>query len=810
VYEHDDNRASMESPQNKLVRFERDISLSEPRGYPHSEDGTAGRAPESEFHISFVDYWAVLVKRVWIVLGALLTVLILTGINTWKQTPIYRASLKLQIDTEQPNFLPFRDNALPDFTYISTEEFLKTQFEALASRTLATRVIRAMNLEKDPRFLGARQPDLTDMAVQWIRKSIYSWMPAQAAPAIPRQAATKDPVISPLAAAFVGGITVSPIKDSRVVVVSFDSLDPSLAAEALNTLATEYVKMNLETKYNASEMARTFLDEQLVKLQNQVKTADEEMTKFGQEHNIFTLSEKENVILKKFSDLNTALTEAQNERMQKESVWKTVRQTDPGQFPDRLRDEDIRKQEANIGQLQQQQAAKRAIYKPEWPELKQIANQLAVAEKQLAAAKETKLKEVETSYYTAVQKEKLLSDALANQRTEANKLNQDSITYGILKRKADSSKQILDTMLQRKEEAGVSAGLKSSNIHVVDPAEPPSSPYLPNKTANMLKALAAGLLLGVILAFFFEHIDTHLDKSIKTPDDIDRFVKLPFLGLIPSLPETVASSGRKLLPLTVKKLKGTNGHSNHGKPPDPSTVELVTHHSGKSLISEAYRDLRTSILLSASADRSPRVLLVTSSLKGEGKSTTSVNLAITLAQANERVLLMDCDMRNPSIHRIIGLPNTNGLSNFLSGTSMDSAPLIQPTQVPNLFVFSAGRVPPNPSELIGSTRMKKCIMALSEHFDRVLIDSPPVLAVTDARILATIVDGVVLVIKGGETNKEAVMRARRLLRDVHARILGTMLNNVNFHSAGSYYYSKYYYGSGSYSSSESTESHKVQ
>jgi polysaccharide biosynthesis transport protein len=814
----------MESPQGKLIRVDKHAGIQEVDAYYMSEPVPLAQEPDAQTQAHLFDYWSFLVKRCWIVVTALLAVLILTGVNTWQQTPIYRASLKLQIDVEQPNILPFKDYASPDFTYIPTEEYLKTQFEALSSRTLATRVIRALKLETDPRFVGRSQEDKNSKLSRWAQGVFHSFYPGKTVPVPEQTASEKERKFSPFAGAFAASVTVAPIKDSRVVLVSFDSPDPALAADALNTLASEYIQMNFETKYNATITASEFLAKQLIDLKAQVERSDAELVKFGQAHNIYTVGGKENVIMAKLSDLNSALTQAQAERIQRESVWKIARQGSPGQFPDILRSDDIRKLESNVADLQQQQARLRALYKPGWPEVKQIAGQLAMAEQQLANARGAALREVDTAYRTALQREKLLSEALTAQKSEADTLNQDSIQYSILKREVDSSKQIYDGMLQRMKEAGISAGLKSSNIHVVDPAEVPQAPYLPNTTANMLKALVGGLILGITLAFLMEHIDSYFDKSLKTPDDIDRFVKLPFLGLIPSVQIDLPSSRRKLLPLTIRKVRtapngsGTrdaNGrHSAHSRPRTQdisgalvvkpanitAAVELVTHFDTKSLISEAYRDLRTSILLSASADCSPKSLLFTSSLKGEGKTTTCVNLAITLAQANEKVLLVDCDMRNPNVHRILGLTNTNGVSTFLSGTSANSLPLIQFSQDYNLFVFPAGRIPPNPSELIGSVRMKKCLLALSQHFDHVLIDSPPLLAVTDARILATLVDGVVLVIKGGETTKEAVGRSKRLLRDVRARILGTMLNNVNFHSSGSYYYSKYYYAAGSYES----------
>ena len=330
----------------------------------------------------------------------------------------------------------------------------------------------------------------------------------------------------------------------------------------------------------------------------------------------------------------------------------------------------------------------------------------------------------------------------------------------------------------------MSAGLKSNNIHIVDPAVPPMIPHRPKKAMNLALGLLIGLVLGVGLAFFVEH----LDNSIKTPDDIDRYVRLPSLGVIPSAASLQPSSRRRLLA---------------GSAPDGSKrsaaagpIELITHNDSKSVISEAYRNLRTSVLLSSGKGRPPRILLMTSSQVGEGKTTTAVNVAITLSQTGGRVVILDCDMRNPRIHKAIGLENNGGMSTYLSGNS-ELIPLIQKTDVENLFAISAGRIPPNPAELLGSPRMKEGLAQLEEEFDHIVIDSPPVLPVTDARIIGTLVDGVLLVVKGGETPKEAVQRTKRLLQEVHAHLIGVLLNNVDVNSADYHYYSKYYaYGYG--------------
>jgi capsular exopolysaccharide synthesis family protein len=546
-------------------------------------------------------------------------------------------------------------------------------------------------------------------------------------------------------------------------------------------LADEYIQMNFETKFNSTTAASKFLEKQLIDLKAKVEKSEEELVRFSQQHDIYELGDKENVILQTLSDLNTALTSAQSERIQKESVWKIVQQAGAGNFPDILRNKLIEELEANQSTLKVQQAKLAAAFRPGWPELDQITGQVAEADTQLAAERKKAIRNVETEYRTAVQREKLLSEALAAQKMEASKFNQNSIQYNIIKRQVDTEKQLHDGLLQRMKEAGVSAGLKSSNIHIVDPAKPQRTPFKPNKPLNMSLALTVGLLLGVGLAFFIEH----LDSSVKTPDDIDRFIKLPSLGVIPSMASLLPSSRRKLL--------ATAASGNGAKDANSlKTVELITYYDTKSLLSEAYRSLRTSVLLSSGSGHPPKTLLVTSSQAGEGKTTTAVNIAITLSQTGEKVILLDCDMRNPRVHKVIGLENTNGMSTYLSGNA-DLSAMIQQSEIPNLFVVSAGRIPPNPAELLGSPRMKQGLGLLDEYFDHIVIDSPPVLSVTDARIIGTLVDGVVLVIKGSETPKEAVQRTKRLLQEVHAHIIGTLLNNVNVRSADYHYYSKYYY-----------------
>jgi polysaccharide biosynthesis transport protein len=732
--------------------------------------------------INLLDYWRVLVKRRWTILAFTFAVVVITATATWKATPTYRAAIRIQINPEQQNVLPFKDSQEIGSTYAQSQEYLQTQFKVLESKTLAERVIRVLNLDANQFFMQAPSSSKSK-TMEWIR-DVFGLDDSNKDEKAANPASLEERKFAKLIKYFNLNLSTSPIRNSRLVDVSFESRDPKLAADIVNALADQYIRMNFETKFNSTNSAAKFMDEQITDLKAKVEKSEESLVRFSREHDIYEISDKGNVILQKLGDLSTALTASQGDRIQKESVWKIIQQAGSGNFPDVLGNDLIKELEKNLATLKVQQSRLAASFRPGWPELDQVTGQIAEAKAQLAEERKKSIRNVETEYRTSVQREKLLSDALTAQKVEANNFNQNSIQYNIIKRQVETDKQLYDGLLQRMKEAGVSAGLQSNNIHIVDSAKPQRNPFRPNKPLNMSLALAIGLMLGVGLAFGIEY----LDNSIKTPDDVDRFIKLPALGIIPSLASLTPNSNHH------KRLVASAGNGSKGAVPRNS-VELISFQDTKSLISEAYRNLRTSILLSSGSGHPPKSLVVTSSQPGEGKTTTAVNLAITLAQTGEKVILLDCDMRNPRAHRALNLENVGGMSSFLSGNS-DLSSLIQQTDIPNLFAVPAGRIPPNPAELLSSPRMKQGLVLLSEYFVHIIIDSPPVLSVTDARILGTMADGVVLVIKGGSTPKEAVRRTKRLLQEVHAHVVGTLLNNVDVHSADYYYYAKYYYGYG--------------
>ena len=767
------------SEKNQLIRAKDGPGLPAYYG-PAAEAAPVYLEHQEEDRAGLLDYWRVIVKRRWIIFSFTLAVLVVTAITTWKATPMYRATIKLQIDPEQQNVLPFKDAIEPGLGYSQSQEYLQTQFNVLQSKSLAERVIKALNLDTNPRWSGRANPSQTSKIVQSFRETVPF---GDKSDKTEGAESLEERRLAGFVNQFVGSLTTSPIRNSRLVDVSFNARDPELAATIVNTLAKEYIGMNFETKYNATNVASDFLAGKLVDLKARVEKSEEDLIRFSQEHGIYTIAGNENVILQKLADLNAALTAAQSDRIQKESVWNTVEHAAPGSYPEILQTDLTKTLETNVSNLRMQQKKLQAQFRPGWPEMDQVTGQLEEAEKQLEEQRRKAIKVVETEYQTASQREKLVSQALEAQKLQADAFNQNSIQYNILKRQVDTDKQLYDGLLQKMKEAGVSSGLQSNNIHILDAAQVPRAPYSPNKPYNLSLALAFGLMLGMGLAFFIEYFD----NSVKNPDNVDRYIKLPSLGVIPALSSIGAGSRLRIKLLDVAHTKGNNGSDGAF----PAGVELITYNDAKSLISEAYRNVRTSVLLSSGAGHPPKVLLVTSSHRAEGKTTTAVNIAVTLAQTGGRVILLDCDMRNPRVHKTLGIKNKDGMSTFLSGNS-DLSGLIQESEIPNLFAVTAGPIPPNPAELAGSARMKQGLVLLAESFDHIVVDSPPILAVTDARILAPVVDGVILVIKGGETRKEAVQRTKRLLQEVHAHLIGTVLNNVNVRSAD-YYYSRYYY-----------------
>jgi capsular exopolysaccharide synthesis family protein len=387
------------------------------------------------------------------------------------------------------------------------------------------------------------------------------------------------------------------------------------------------------------------------------------------------------------------------------------------------------------------------------------------------AAEEVRMQQqIRDEYLAALQRETLLTTAFNQQKQEANQLNESAIEYSVLKRDAEGNRQLYQDLLQRLKEAGVSAGLRSSNIRVVDVARTPTSPIKPNVPRNIELGLILGLACGIGLALTLESLDT----SIRTMEQVNAISTLPALGTIPLQFASNGSLRKRLKPVSVETEKS-------------ESPALVTYARPRSEAAEAYRSLRTSILLS-SFGAPPKVILVTSALPQEGKTTISANSALVLAQRGDRVLLIDADLRRPGIDKLFGFRSHGGLSTLISGGDKFEDVVVPFTDVPNLWILPAGPIPPQPAELLGSTVMKDHIARWRTEFDHVVIDTPPCLSVTDAVLLSPEADRIILVARAGKTTKIALKRACDLLLQVNARVMGIVLNALNMNSAEGYYY----------------------
>jgi succinoglycan biosynthesis transport protein ExoP len=751
--------------------------LREVRPSFSSDPGRAGAAFSSisvTAHESALrDYLRVLDKRKWVVLACLFIIPTLVGIASLRMTKLYDAMGRIAINKIDPVMVNLRDNAPQDY-FDPTD--MDTEVRILESDLLALEVIRQLNLDKRPDFggLAASLPNRSGIAVDPL---------------------TSDPGrVTSMLARFRGGLHVVVVPNTRIIEIHYTSPDKVLAAQIVNTLATTYKEENYKTKFESTMQASDWLSKQLVDLQIKVETSQEKLVRYQKEHEILGTDEKQNIITSKLEELNRELTTAEGDRMQKEAAYEQVRSGDPaaaaaaisgggsgtGSGSSQL--EHLRAQQAD---LRIRVAEASTQLGPSYPKVAELNNQLKQLDTEIQSETTKVIGGIRDQYEVALQREKLLQADFEEQKQQANKLNESAIEYSMLKRDLDTSRQLYEGLLEKMKEAGVTAGLRSNNFRIVDAARVPTAPSEPNIPRNLAFAFALALTSGVGLAFLLES----LDNTVRTTEQAQHISLLPSLGLIPMGSRNDEGKSSRRLALTTAK----------------EAVELITKVRPQSQMAEAYRALRTSLLLS-SLGSPPKIILITSALPQEGKTTTSINTAIVLAQKGVRVLLMDADMRRPSVHKTLGMTGPlTGLSNVLTGTATAQESIQQSPQSENLFVLPSGSPPPNPAELLASANMRSLLAQLREQYDHIVIDTPPTLSVTDAVVLSTRVDAVVLVIRSGQTTKTALRRSRDLLMQVNARVCGVLLNAVDLASPDYYYYYEYQekYG-GSYYRGEKT------
>jgi capsular exopolysaccharide synthesis family protein len=711
---------------------------------------TAGLfSPDPNVHL--FDRLAIIIKH-WKAAIAV-AALVIAGMmyQTYTTVPLYRAQARIQIDEESTTAQT--DFKEPSLVYTDPEPYYQTQYKILQGRDLALRAIKRLTLERVPEFngSGATPPALTRMMSE-IKQKIAAPFRGNSAAMRPRS--DKPGSDNQQVDAFLGRVQVGPVRGSRLVDVYFVSADPQFAARAVNTLAEEYVSQNLEFRLQNTDKTLQWLTEEVAKQQNVVQSSERMLAEYRENQNALSLEDRQNIIVSRLNQVNDAASRARTTRIQKEALYNQVLGTKNRDGLASVSSSPFVQQlKSQIVDLQKQKVELEERYGPKHPDVQRVNGQIDDTQRQLEAEIDKSVAAIKSDYEAALEEEKQLGRDLETQKAHATDLNRKSIDYSVLQREAESNRQVYESLLQREKELRVVSNSRANNVRLLDRAEVPGAPFTPNTRRAWLMALLFGFGVGIAAAFAIDY----LDDTVKTPEDVTWRLRLNFLGLVPKV---------------------------HGER-HPLLSGPVPHDFG-----EAFRALRTALVASSGTDGT-RLIAVTSTQPLEGKTTTAVNLALALAIGGARVLLIDADMRRPSLHKAIRLPNDRGLSELLSGKAR-MREVVQRCGDPNLLVISAGHTPPNPSELLASDRMRAFLQQLATGpFDWVVVDTPPVLAVTDAVIVSPLVHSVCFVVGADMTRWRLAERAIETLQAGHPRLITAILNRVDF-DRNRYYYSRYY------------------
>ena len=723
----------------ELVPAERKL----PERLHHRPEPVFDAGPEGSEGYSYIRaYWLILLKRRWTVLTVVAVLATLVAIVSFKTQPVYEATARVEVEADTPQIQSLNDlyRGEPGF---SDDAFLQTQVNVLKSENLAWRTVQQLGLGQQAEFAP------------------------EGAAAAPSSAAQNG-----LIQAFRGHLRVQLMRDSRMIEVTFDSTDPRLAARAANALVNNYTEYNFHQKYDATREASGFMEQQLDELKAKVEKSQQAMVDYERKNLIVDIGDKQSVVEQRLAGLSQDLTAAQSERMQKQSIYELVNSSD-SQAALATQDPLLQSLDEKYSSLREEYVDAVGQYGPNFPKVKRLQDQLNEVQSMMDRERKRMVTRVHNDYEAALGRERLLTAAVAHEKEEVGKLNQLSIEHNLLKREFETNQQLYASLLQHLKDATVSAGLRATNIHLVDSALVPTYPVRPRIMYNIAISILVGLVLGVSLAIIEESLDT----SVKSAEDLERVLGVPALAVVP------------LARSSWLKVGGEKS-----RPHDGAVESIVLRHPTSS-VAESYHILRTAILLST-APRPPQALLVTSAQPGEGKTCTALNLALGLAQRGVPVALVDADMRRPGVARALNMKtNGAGLSTILSGGHSLDDVLSQYVPVPNLWVLPAGPEAPNPADLLSSPSMQKLLQELRGRFEHVVVDSAPLLLVTDATILSGMVDGVVLVVESGVMARRGLLRAHKILQSAGGRVLGGVLNKWDARSEGYYaYYGSYYRG----------------
>lgn len=694
---------------------------------------------------SIISLWRVIQKRRWLILGSLGAIVLLVTVVSLMLPKRYDATALLLLDLEGEEDLGLDQVVMPIGIDLDTK--LQTQVRIVQSNTIANSVIKELGLQNNPAFVG-KQAKLS-------RKDFDSL-----------DLQTRAVLTSRLHK----NLTVQLVPKTEIMEIHFRSQDPKLAADVVNAIAHDYIEHNFQTKYQATRQTSEWLAKQLDDVKKRAELAQEDVISYQKKTGLFGADESHNIVIDRLELLNKSVSEAETDRIVLEAKYRIAMTQNPELIANIL-------PESLLAVLYKERAESRAEYAefaakygPSYPRVIQLQAQLKELDSSIAQEISKTGETLHAEYLAALKSEQMLQATLDKQKDDAYNMNQDAIQYGIMRREVDSSRDLYEGLLKKLKEAGILAGLKSSNINIVDTASVPIVPVEPKIPLNIALGSMGGLLFGVALAFLIEAVDS----SIRTPEDVETYCSLPSLGIIPRVTGNEDTARRTL-----------------ARTRPPQFLMPITMGQPGSGSAEAFRALRTSLMLS-SPNAPPQVILVTSAMMQEGKSFLSINLAVVLAQTGQKVLLVDCDMRRPAVDKYLGIPMNHGLSACLAGTEDSAAMTVSIPEIPGLHVLPAGHMPPYPSEMLGSEALPQLVQRWRKQFRYIVIDTPPVLAVTDSVVSARVADVVVLVVRSESTRRQSLSRTRDLLKKAHANIAGVVVNGLSLNSVDYRQYYGYY------------------
>lgn len=724
----------------------------------------AATAPANEIDDSLHlrDLLRIIFKRKWWILSVTALMLVVSTLNTLMETPQYRATTTIQIDRQAQRVVDYRDASGATELY-DDGQFFQTQIELLRSKALAERVMETLRLDLDRKPNGNPVAPANDKSGEtaverddWIGR-ILNTLRKRSEPSVKDvQQLDRESVVGSLR----GSMQVEPVPNSRLVRINVVGADPALAARVANAWAEAYTKSNLERKVDASSYARTFLEQELGKAKVRLEESENSLVQYTRQKQILSVDEKTNPLTTNFTDFSAALAKAEQERIRAEANYDEVKRT-LSTSRDLLENKALATFRESKAKLELEYQQQLRTYKPGHPSMQALQAQIELAEQRIQSESKAITGSVESTAKAAFDSAKAQEERL-RARVETSKrsildVQDQGIRYNILKREVDTNREMYSGLLQRLKEVGVTAMVGTNNVSVVDKADVPLFPFRPDVFRGGMTGLLLGLMAGLALAFVVEY----MDDSIKFPDEVERFTGLPLIGVIPKVNVSKSS------------------------PEDQATREP------RSALAEAYRSVRTALQFSTSRG-APRTIVVTSCTKNEGKTTSAMALAVALSQMGKRVLIVDGDMRNPTLHRMFDTDHASGLSNVLSS---DTEPIsvTRKTDFPNLYLITAGPLPPNPAELLSGPGLVNLLDPGASHFDHIVIDAPPILGIADAIILCNQVDASLFVIESGKTRKAAIRNAIRRLRQSGTAPLGAILTKLGSDMTMYGYESDFYY-----------------